>query len=216
MHLLAQTYPMMLSLTTTSGIPSNHAVNDETQISHRDGGETPGFLSCKERKCIMSTQQEDNRLYTRRKSVPLTLGCWKFIQQNYRVKFSCPRYPICFIFLCQTEKTNKIRYLIKKKITSAKSKLVKFFCEEFQCWLLYHCFVRRNCGWLLLRKMEAENVHNISVLTFFFAVSTYVIFYHTLLNYSKQPCQLSLWFILQVKMNTILDFKKSYLKSYLA
>lgn len=133
MHLLAQTYPMMLSLTTTSGIPSNHAVNDETQISHRDGGEIPGFLSCKERKCIMSTQQEDNRLYTRRKSVPLTLGCWKFIQQNYKVKFSCPRYPICFIFLCQTEKTNKIRYLIKKKNTSAKSKLVKFFCEEFQC-----------------------------------------------------------------------------------
>lgn len=130
MLLLAHAYPMMLSLTTMSGIPSNHAVNNETQISHRDGAETPGFLSCKERKCVMSTQQEDNRLYTWRKSVPLTLGCWKFIQQNYRVKFNCPRYPICFIFLCQTEQTNKIRYLIKKN-TSAKSKLVKIFVKNF-------------------------------------------------------------------------------------
>lgn len=77
--LLAQAYPIMHAFTTTPENPSNHALNDETQISHRDEGETPGFLSCAERKCIMSTLQEDNRVYTRRKSVPLTLGYWKFI-----------------------------------------------------------------------------------------------------------------------------------------
>ena len=79
-HTSASTsYPIMHALTTTSENPSNHALNDETQISHRDEGETPGFLSCAERKCIMRTPQEDNIVYTRRKSVPLTLGCWKFI-----------------------------------------------------------------------------------------------------------------------------------------
>lgn len=130
------------------------------------------------------TARRQQTLYTWRKSVPLTLGCWKFIQQNYRVKFSCLKYPICFIFLCQTEQTNKIRYLIKKKYFSQIT-ISEIFCEEFQCWLLYHCVVRRDCGWQLLGKMEAENIHYISVLTFFFAVSTYVIFYHTLLNYSK-------------------------------
>lgn len=62
MLLLAQAYPIMHALTTTSENPSNHALNDETQISHRDG-ETPGFLSCAERKCIMSTLQEDNGVY---------------------------------------------------------------------------------------------------------------------------------------------------------